>query len=347
MTKITLRHVQRFRDRHGKVRHYFRKPGCQRVTLPGEPGSEEFMAAYQSAMATVRTAGEGKTVPGTIGSLIVAYYQSGEWKQLTPLTHKTYRNMLDRFRERVGKSGVKYGDLPARGVQQRHVYSLLDSMSDTPGAARNLIKRLRSVWSFGMRRDLVSVNPFDGIQLPKEGKGFTPWTDAHIEQFEARWPVGSRERLALALLLYTVQRRSDVVRMGRQHRKGDTLRFTQVKGGHVVELIIPLHPDLKAILDAQPITDMTYLMTSFGKPFSAAGFTSWFVEAARASGLPAGLTPHGLRKAGSRRLAEANCTPHEIAAMTGHRSLKEIERYTKSASQEKLAKSAMDKLDGQ
>lgn len=345
MTRIKLKHIQRFKDRHGKMRHYARIPGCQRVTLPGEPGSAEFMAAYQDALQASKTAGEYKTKPGSINALIVAYYQSSEWKGLNKSTHRTYRNMLDRFREREGKNGIKYGDLPARGVVQRHAYTILDSMGDTPGAARNLIKRLRSVWAFGIKREIVSTNPFDGIQLPKEGKGFTPWSEADIEAFEARWPIGTRERLALALLLYTVQRRSDVVRMGRQHRRGDALHFTQVKGGHVVELVIPLHPDLKAILDAEPASNLTYLMTAFGKPFSPAGFSGWFVESAQAAGLQ-DRTPHGLRKAGSRRLAEANCTPHEIAAVTGHKSLKEVERYTKSVSQERLAQSAIGKLDG-
>jgi len=366
MTKIELQYIQRFEDRHGKARYYFRRPGFQRVALPGLPGSEEFMEAYKAALESgaPKTAGEAKTKPGTIGALIVAYYQSQDWKALDPLTHKTYRNLLDRFRERVGKNGVKYGDLPARGLQERHVYKLLDAMADTPGAARNTIKRLRTVWDFGRPRGLVAGNPFKDVKLPKPGAGFRPWTEADIAQFEAYWPEGSKERLALYLLLYTVQRRSDVCRMGRQHRRMirledpktgqarevDALHFTQVKGGQKpgaepVELIIPLHPQLKAVLDALPRDNLTYVMTEWGKPFTGPGFTNWFSGAAEKAGLPAGCTPHGLRKAGSRRLAEADCTPNQIAAVTGHRSLKEVERYTRSAAQAKLAGSAMAKLD--
>lgn len=367
MTKIVLKYVQRFEDRHGRLRFYFRRPGFQRVALPGLPASQEFMAAYQDALdsGTPKTAGEERTKPGTIGALIVAYYQSHDWAQLDPLTHKTYRNMLDRFRERVGNSGVKYGDLPARGVQERHVYKILDAMADTPGAARNLIKRLRTVWDFGRPRGLVAANPFKDVKLPKPGAGFRPWTEGDIERFEDHWPEGSRQRLALYLLLYTLQRRSDVARMGRQHRRVmkfedpksgaarevDCLHFTQVKGGQKkgsepVELIIPLHPQLKAVLDALPRDNLTFVLTEWGKPFSAAGFTHWFSAAAEAAGLPAGSTPHGLRKAGSRRLAEAGCTPHELQSMTGHKSLAEVERYTRSAEQAKLARSAMGKMDG-
>lgn len=366
MTTLTLQYVQRLKDRHGKVRHYYRRPGHPRVTLPGAPGSQEFMAAYQEAHdSPARTAGEASTKAGSISALLVAYYQSNDWKELDPLTHRTYRPMLDRFRETVGKSGVKYGDLPARGLKSRHAYQIIDRGADTPGATRNLIKRLRTVWAFGMARQLVSENPFRDVKLPKEGKGFRPWTDADIAKFEAFWAVGTKERLALALLLYTLVRRSDVVRMGRQHRRTmalpleidgqgrtvDALHFTQKKGGakkgvDVVELIIPLHPELRAVLDGQPKDNLTYLMTEWGKPFTADGFTKWFRQTAEQAGLPAGSTPHGLRKAGSRRLAEAGCTPHEIQSVTGHKSLKEVERYTRSAEQAKLARSAMGKLDG-
>ena len=177
MTTLTLKYVQRFEDRHGRVRHYYRRPGHPRIALPGDPGAEEFMAAYQAAHETKATAGQNKVKPGSISALIVAYYQSSDWKELNPATHKTYRPMLDRFRETVGKSGVKYGDLPARGVQGRHAYQIIDNGKATPGATRNLIKRLRTVWAFGKPRNLVGENPFIDVKLPKEGKGFRPWTD--------------------------------------------------------------------------------------------------------------------------------------------------------------------------
>jgi integrase len=351
MTTLTLKFVKRYKDRHGKVRHYYRRPGYAQTALPGDPGSEEFMAAYALAHESKTTAGEARTRPGTIRALVVAYYQSNDWRELGPDTHRTYRHALDRFCETAGENGVKYGDLPARGLQRRHAYQILDRGQETPGATRNLIKRLRKIYEVGKARGLVDHNPFADVELPREGKGFRPWTDDDIAAFEHKWPIGTKPRLALQLLLYTIQRRSDVVLMGRQHRRGDALVFTQKKGNaarkldEVMQLVIPLHPELKAALDVLPTTNLTYLVTEYGKPFSAAGFSAWFKDKAIAAGLPAGSTPHGLRKAGSRRLAEADCTPHQIAALTGHRSLKEVERYTRSARQEQLARSAMAKLD--
>jgi integrase len=57
-----------------------------------------------------------------------------------------------------------------------------------------------------------------------------------------------------------------------------------------------------------------------------------------------GCSAHGLRKAAARRLAEAGCSTHEIAAITGHASLKEVARYTEAADRKRLAKSAMAKI---
>jgi len=111
-----------------------------------------------------------------------------------------------------------------------------------------------------------------------------------------------------------------------------------------VELSIPLHPRLQAELARWPADNLSFLATTGGKPFSPVGFSNWFSECARKAGLPKNSSPHGLRKAAARWLAEAGCSALEIAAITGHASLKEVERYTKSAAQGRLAASAIDTL---
>jgi hypothetical protein len=173
-----------------------------------------------------------------------------------------------------------------------------------------------------------------------KSEGFHSWTDTEIAQFEKRHPIGSRSRLALALLLYTGQRRSDVVRMGRQHIHDGVLHIRQQKTG--AELAIPVHPDLGAIVAETAADHLTFLTTQFGQSFKAAGFGNWFREQCDAAGLKH-CSAHGLRKAAARRLAEAGCTEHEIAAITGHASLREVARYTKAADQKWLAAAAMEK----
>ncbi len=119
------------------------------------------------------------------------------------------------------------------------------------------------------------------------------------------------------------------------------LHIRQEKTGAV--LVIPVHSTLRAILDETPSDHLTFLTTQFGKPFVAAGFGNWFREQCNAAGLPH-CSAHGLRKSAARRLAEAGCTAHEIAAITGHASLREVARYTKAADQQRLAVAAMDKV---
>jgi integrase len=138
-------------------------------------------------------------------------------------------------------------------------------------------------------------------------------------------------RLAFGLLLYTGQRRGDVIRMGRQHVRGGVLTTRQAKTG--VAVAIPIHPELQAILDASKAGHLTFLTTAAGKPFTGGSFTNWFGASCRDAGLPLGLSAHGLRKAMCWRLAEAGCSTSQIAAISGHATLREVARCTKAADQ--------------
>ncbi|MEA1835267.1 tyrosine-type recombinase/integrase, partial [Methylobacterium durans] len=190
----------------------------------------------------------------------------------------------------------------------------------------------------------LALRPDQSHGGTSKSEGFYTWSEADIATFEDRYPIGSRARLALALLLYTCQRRSDVVRMGRQHVRNGALAVRQQKTGTSLE--IPLHPDLQSVLEASQAEHLTFLVTHEGRPFTPAGFTNWFRDTVRAAGLPDGCSPHGLRKAACRRLAEAGCTPHEIMSISGHKSLKEVTRYTAAAEQKRLAVRAMSTVVG-
>lgn len=182
--------------------------------------------------------------------------------------------------------------------------------------------------------------------LKRDSEGFHSWSIEEVERFEEKFPVGTKARLALALLLYTGQRRSDVVGFGPQHVKDGWLSFTQVKNRKrkPVTLSIPVRPELQAVIDATPSGHMTYLVTEFGKLFTANGFGNWFRRRCDEAGLPQ-CSAHGLRKAAAARLAEAGATENEIMAVTGHRTSKEVTRYTRGARQKVLAASAMARFD--
>ena len=142
-------------------------------------------------------------------------------------------------------------------------------------------------------------------------------------------------------MLYTAQRRSDVVRMGRQHIKDGVLTVKQQKTG--VTLAIPVHPHLQTVLDATPSEHLTFLVTATGKPYGGNAFSEQFRNWCDAAGLPKRCKPHGLRKAACRRLAEAGCSANEIMAISGHATMKELVRYTAAADQARLARNAMAK----
>lgn len=339
MAKIDLPYVQSFTDRHGHVRHYYRRPGL-RVSLPGLPGSSEFMEAYaaagERAKAPAKPA-EDRTKPQSVDHLSVVYYQSSDFLSLAPSTQRAYRGVIDRFR---GEHGAK----SAVHIQTKHLEAIFHAMADRPEAVRNLRKRLSQIFGLCVRLGWRSDNPVRETKAPrrKRDAGFTPWTEADIAQFRAHWKPGTRERLALELLLNTGQRRSDVARTGPQHRKGQHIAVVQQKTGH--RLRIRIHPDLASELANRSLTDLAYLVTAQGAPFTVEGFGNMFRDACAAAGLK-GLSPHGLRKAQGRRLAEAGCSEKQIAAILGHASLSEVARYTRDANQGQLADDAMDRLE--
>lgn len=337
-------YVRNMRTRHGKPIRYLRIKGRNICRLPVLPyGSPEFRKAYEEALGAFysgryppKPIGIERTKPGSISALIVAWYGSAEYRTLAPTTQRTYRGIIERFRE-------KYGDLPVRGLERKHILAILDKRSATPAAANNLLKIIRILLRFGMERGWRTDDPTIGVKpLKMRQGGFHTWTDEEIAAFEARWPLGTRERLALDLLLYTAQRSGDVRVIGRQHVRDGRIVVRQEKTKELLE--IPIHPALQASLNAGPTGELTFLVTQFGKPYSAAGFGNFFSDAARKAGLPKGCSAHGLRKAAARRLAEAGCSAHEIMAVTGHRTLKEVTRYTAAADQRRLAETALDAL---
>lgn len=332
--------VSAFRDRHGKTRYRFRRKGSRTIYLPGIPGSPEFAEAYRLAVEGVTSrivVGASRTVPGTINALAVAIYASAEWAQLAPTTQSTYRGIIERIR-------TDYGALSVRGFQSDHVRKMRDKRKATPSAANNLLKVLRWMMNFAVERNLRPDNPVIGIKALKiDSDGFHTWSENEIEAFEAKWPVGTRQRLAMDLLLYTAQRSGDVRQMGRQHVRDGRVAVVQEKTGARLE--IPVHPALAASLATVPGGQLMLVETQFGRPYTAKGFYNWF-KAACVDARVGNCCPHGLRKSAATRLADAGCTEAQIMAVTGHATTKEIQRYTRARDQRGLADDAMARIGG-
>jgi integrase len=330
-------------DHHGRVRIRFRKNGLS-VYLTGTPWSEDFMRQYAEALDGVKAQqteiGAKRTKPGSFDALCVSYYRSHDFLNLKDITKADRRGIIENFRK-------LHGDKPVAKLQRAHVKDIVaakanifDGRANTPTAANSLLKVLRLLLNYAVSIDMIAANPAIGVKPYRvRSEGFHAWSEDEIAKFEARHPVGTKARLALGLLLYTAQRRSDVVAMGWQHVVGDAIKVKQAKTG--TQLAIPIHPELRLILAATERSGLMFLMSERGARFSAHGFGNWFKEQCRVAGVPH-CSAHGLRKSAATRLANAGCTSDQIKAITGHKSLAEVAHYTRTADQQRLARQALE-----
>ena len=125
------------------------------------------------------------------------------------------------------------------------------------------------------------------------------------------------------------------MRLGRQHEKDGYLYLKQQKTG--AEMAFPIFDELREILDAGPVGDLTYIVKRSGETYTtAAGFGNWFASSVKKAGL-SGVSAHEIRKAAAARLAEESRTTNEIAAITEDKLSSEVQRYTARADQKTLA----------
>ncbi|MZR14322.1 tyrosine-type recombinase/integrase [Maritimibacter sp. DP07] len=237
---------------------------------------------------------------------------------------------------------------PFRKVRSIHIKAQMRAMAPNPANER--LKTWRALGAFAVDDlELIQSNPSVDVKKVKAPKtdGHTPWTTAQIQQFRNHWAIGTKQRLAFELCFWLGCRISDAVHLGRKDISDDGwLEYVQQKTkGQVavpVNRALPrfaVASDLehfRRAINAMNQPGETFLETELGEQRSAKAAPGWFSEAARAAGLPPGLTSHGLRKSRMILHAENGATVHQIAAWSGHESLKEVERYTRKADQKKI-----------
>jgi integrase len=328
VARLRLKFVQSFGGYH-----YFRRRGTPLLRLPGIVGSAEFMSAYAEALAAAPApiGKDKRSKPGSVSAALAGYYQSRNFHALTGGTPARRRAELERFR-------TDYGQRLIASLPKEFITALLDSM--LPHAARNTLKTLRHFFAWAVERKLMRSDPTLGIRIkvPKSD-GHHTWSEGDLAAFERRYPIGSKARLAFAIGLYTGLRRSDAVRIGRQHIRGDELMIPRTQKTKV-PLVLPIVPELAAVIAATPSEHLTLLTTKTGKAYNANDFGEQFRKWCDDAGLPH-CSFHGLRKSMLTRLADAGKTAHQIAAVSGHQTLSEVARYTKAADQRRLAREAL------
>jgi integrase len=283
---------------------------------------------YDRKPPTARFAGD------SLGALISAYKASPEWARLADASRATYGTYL-KVLEADPHTAVA-------SVKRRDILALRDAIATArgPGAATGFIRAASALFTWAVDREWIDNTPVTRIKaLPK---GHLPtWTADQVRTALAKLP--EHLRRAVVLALHTGQRRGDLVAMRWDHYDGRTLRFTQQKTGRA--MVLAVSPELHAELEAwrQTRQTLTLLHDAQGQPWVAQRLTERLKRALTIHGLP-GLGIHGIRKHVAATLADRGATTHEIAAITGHRTLGMVALYTAQADQERLAKRAGNRL---
>lgn len=318
---------------------FFRVGKGKRVRLPDEYGSAEFQAAYRAALAA-HLAGEAVAGRRTLAWLIDQYRVSPTWNALAKETRKQFHYQLERMKERAGKA-------PLDEITPASIVAGRDARAHKPTDANKYLKCSVALYRFAIDRRVMRDNPAKGVEKIKtKSIGFHTWTEEEAAQFEKTWKVGTRERLAFDLLVYTGVRRSDVVRLGRQHTRRGEITITTEKSrnmGNPVEVTITILPPLARSIEATPTGDLTYLVTTKGTAFGKESFGNWFKKACVAAGVPG--SSHGLRKLAAVRMAENGASEAELNAVFGWADGSgESATYIKKANRAKLAKAGVIKI---
>ncbi len=274
--------------------------------------------------------------PDSLAALLVAYRRSPEWAALRPSSRSHYEHYLRHLEMAWHRPLVK--------ITRKLLHDMRDVVAQEygPAAGNSFIQSASAVFAWARNRGWVEYSPLDRAKrIP--GGHFPAWNMEQVAVALRVFPEALRR--AVTLGLYTGQRRNDLIAMSWGAYDGSAITMRQGKTG--TELVIPVHSVLRTALDRwKTERSSTLILTSpRGLAWSGTHLSTSFAAAVRAAGLPAKLNVHGLRKLAATNLAEAGCSAHEIAAITGHRSLSMISLYTASARQGVLARAAVAKLE--
>lgn len=341
-------HLHRETSRHGKTVWVVRIGKGPRTRLRAPYGSVEFNAEYQAAIS-------GKPPPGapalvrtsSLQWLWDSYRETGAWSGLAPATRRQRENIMKHVLDRDGTK-------PYAAVRSDHLTAGLDRRAKTPSAARNFLDTMKGLFGWAKDRGHIKVDPTMGVTPPKrkKGKGFPAWTRDDVEAYRRKWPLGTRQRVWLDVILYTGPRRGDAAMIGRQHEKdvrnpdGSTSRvieFRTEKSGETITVTLPILPVLQRTLEIGPTGDLTWICGARGLPFIKESFGNAFSEAARAAGIK--KSAHGVRKIAATIAAENGATAHQLMAIFGWTNIRQAENYTREAARARLAAQAVTTLD--
>jgi integrase/recombinase XerD len=376
MAEFKLDYVNTFVDARGKIRHQFRRKGHKRVTIKGRPGSPQFMESYHALLensggAMPSEIGAGRTKAGTVNAVAVALYKHDVFlKGLATETRKSWRRIIDRFRQFKTPSGRIYGENKLATIEKKSMVAFIegkaeDGQARTFNAQQNRLKAVRFLIRFAISQGELARDPSEDVEVLKtdgpKSMGHMTWLEPQIAQYRERHAIGTIARVGIELLLNIAARRHDAHVIGLQHIRDGKLVWRPHKTLRTTgkQLSIRIMPELQAALDAVPKRlrkdgVLTFLTNDYGRAFaSSAAFGNKFADWCVAAGLKPvacddgrvrSYRAHGLRKAALRQLAHAGATGVELMSVSGHSSLDQLQEYLNEVEQERAAEAAMGKL---
>ena len=290
------------------------------------PTDPRVFAAYCAAHARYEHSPRETKAPkaNTFAWAVDIYRASPAWAALADSTRADRDAILRRYLK-------AQGDRPLNTISRDDLERALYAKGGH--AARNELHALAPVFAHAARLRIIPADVTKGIVIDKPAsQGFPTASADDIAAFQKAWAVGTVERLAFDLALYTGAARADLVKLSRRHVSGDLLSYTRRKTATKAD--IPLTPELRAVLAPLPDIAPAFLLSARGKPFAAKGLGNMFERAAKGAGVSFRL--HGLRKAFCVYWAEKGASTSQIAAMAGHMSLAEVARYTRDADRRRM-----------
>lgn len=346
--RIRMDGLLREKHRNGQPRWRVRVEGnkARRITIPVGPDHPDFLNHYYAARAGAYWSRSSvKAVERSMDWMCGRYLEYLEKMviagQMSPYTLRQRKSILTRLCDHPDPDGTRYGDCDMDAPTSAFI-SIRDAWADRPGAADNLIKAIRAVYSWAMERNEIDHNPASGIGKINKRKngGATPWSAKDLLKFREAHPKGSMAHLWLTLQAFTTCRIGDAIWLGRDNetvRNGTRFLEWQPRKKGSEFVTIPMLPPLYEATRSATVIGPTYILSSLGKPFSTSEslrnrVRKWCDEA----DLP-DRTSHGIRKAVAELMAESGCTQHQIMAVMSHTQAETSEVYTKGAKRRVLA----------
>lgn len=321
-------YLQKHTTRHGQTVWYVRVKRGPLIRIKAEYGTEEFNALYLAAIAG-QPMPKAKPNSASLQWLYDRYRESQAWSALSKATRRQRENIFLHVMEKAGSEAFAELDSAA-------IMAGIDDRKATPAQARNYLDAVKGLFRWAKANNQIPVDPTIGVERPRRlsgASGFPVWTEADVDAYRNKWPVGTRQRVWLEVLLGTGLRRGDAVKAGKQHIKDGLFSLATEKTGMVMHCVI--ESELQEAIDAGQTGDLAFICGERGEPLTKESFGNFFKAACRAAGLPK-RSAHGVRKLAATLDAERGYTERELEAKYGWTGGYMASLYTKSANRKRM-----------